>query len=120
VVTFAVALLAVSAESRVAGIVAPGVNWDDPLSYVVLTIMAGVPALLIGLIFHGRNWARWAFLVLCAVGRLLSPRSCLTFNGYSSGAAAGYCLERSVLLAAAVALCSRPARQWFGGGTDEC
>ncbi len=118
-VTLAVALLAVSGVSSVAGIVAPGVNLGNPLSYVVLGIMVGVPTLLIWLIFKGKNWARWVFLVLYAAGLLFSPLSFQRWRAYSHWAATFYCLEMLLLLASAVALCLRPARRWFRGGTDE-
>ncbi len=116
-VTFAAILLAVSLAIGFAIVVAAGVNWANPSSYVVLAVMAGVPALLIWLIFRGKNWARWLFLAQFALSLLLSPRCFGRLETYSGLYAISFCLLLVLELTAAVALCLPRTGQWFGGGT---
>ncbi len=117
-VTFAVILLAVSLAIGWAIIVAAGVNWANPMSYVVLAVMVGVPALLIWFIFQGKNWARWFFLAQLALSLLLSPCCFRRLETYSDLYVISFCLLLVLELAAAVALCLPRTRQWFGGGKN--
>jgi hypothetical protein len=116
-VTIAVVLLSVSAPIGVIK-VAVGAHLDNPLTYVVLAVILGVSALMIWLIFRGKNWARWVFIVLFALGLLLLPRSIQRLQTHSNFDVVVYCVQLLLQLVAAVALCLRPARQWFGGGTN--
>ncbi len=117
-VTLAVILLTVSLAIGFTIIVAAGVNWANPSSYVVLGVMIGVPALLIWLIFQGKNWARWFFLAQFALSLLLSPRCFRRFEAYSGLYVISFCLLLVLELAAAIAFCLPRTRRWFAGGTN--
>jgi RsiW-degrading membrane proteinase PrsW (M82 family) len=116
-VTIAVVLLSVTAATGIIKM-AVGAHLDNPLTYVVLAVILGVLSLMIWLIFRGKNWARWVFIVLFALGLVLSPRSIQRLQAHSTFDVVFYCIQMLLQLGAAVALCLRPARQWFGGGTN--
>src|SRR3954465_14045866 len=116
-VTFAVVLLSMSTVLAIIRM-AVGAHLDNPLTYAVLGVVLGVSALMIWLIFRGRNWARWVFIILFALGLLLSPRSIQKLQTHSSFDVFFYCVQLLLQLAAAVALCLRPSREWFGGNNN--
>jgi len=97
---------------------AVGAQLNNPLTYLVIAVILGVSALMIWLIFRGKNWARWVFIFLFALGLLLSPRSIQRLQTQSSFDVLVYCVQLLLQLVAVVALCLRPARQWFRGGTN--
>jgi hypothetical protein len=118
-VTFAVILLGISLAIWLAMVVSAGVNWAHPLSYVLLAVMAGAPALLFWLIFQGKNWARWLFLAQFAVCLLLSPPFFRRLETtYSNFYVFSFGLLLVLELAAAVAFCLPQTRRWFGRGTN--
>jgi hypothetical protein len=116
-VTVAVVLLSVSAALGIIN-VAVRTRLANPLNYVGIAVILGISALMIWLIFRGKNWARWVFLVVFALGLLLSPSSIQRLQTHSSVDVVVYCAQLLLQLAAAIALCLRPARLWFGGGTN--
>jgi hypothetical protein len=114
-VTVAVVLLCISV---VAGLIKAfgRAKLDNPFTYVLLAVIVGVQALIIWLIFRGKNWARWVFIVVFALGLLVSPWSIQRLLTHSRLDLVLYCIQLTLQLGAAVALCLGPARQWFGGG----
>jgi hypothetical protein len=114
-----VAVVMLSLSALIATIkIAVGAHLDKPLTYVVLAVILGIPALMIWLIYRGKNWARWVFIVMFALGLLFLPSSIQTLQTHSSFDLAIYCVQLLLQLVAAVALCLRPARLWFGGGAN--
>ena len=111
-VTFAVALLSVSTAIGIVK-VAASAHLDNPLTYIVLAGLLAVSALMIWLIFSGKNWGRWTFIVLFGVGLLLSPRSLHRLRSHSNFDVLFYLVQLVLQLAAAIALCLPPVTRWF-------
>lgn len=113
-VTFAVGLLSLSTAIAIIdmAVTAP---WNDPLpTCLMFAFIGGVAALFIWFIFQGKNWARWVFLVVFALGLLLSPLSVQRLQGHPAADVVIYWVQLILQLIAATALVLRPARQWFG------
>src|SRR3954471_7460068 len=91
-VTVAVVLLSVSLAIAIIKM-AVGARLDNPLTYVLLLIILGVSALMIRFISRGKNWARWVFIVLFALGLSLSPRSIQRLQNHSGFDVVFYCAQ---------------------------
>jgi len=96
--------------------IAIGAHWDNPLTYVVVALIASVPLLFVWFIFRGKNWARWIFLILFAIGLLLSLPSIR--QPHSTLNLAFFWTQSVLQLVAAIALILRPSNEWFRGHTN--
>jgi hypothetical protein len=115
-VTVAVVLLFIS--TAIGLIKAAGrAKWDNPFTYLVLAIIFGTSAFIIWLIFRGKNWARLVLIVVFALSLLALPWSIQRLQTRSTLDVVLYSIQLVLQSAAVVALCLRPAKQWFVGST---
>jgi hypothetical protein len=93
-VTVAITLLTISS---VLGSIKMGIgaHLDNPLTYVVLAVVLALMFLLIWLIYRGKNWARWMFMVVFVLGLLVSPRSLQRLIAHSTFGAVFFCFRCS-------------------------
>jgi hypothetical protein len=87
-------------------------RWKEPLPFAVAIIIgAGIQCLLYFLIFQGKNWARWFFVVLFTIG--LFP-SYLYLQKPLSHSTVIYFLTQTVLQAVAVIALILPwSNKWY-------
>ena len=90
-----------------------GAHWENPLTYVAIPVVLSVPLLFVWFIFRGKNWARWIFLVLFALGLLLSIRDIQ--QPHSTVTLAFFFAQSVVQLVAAIALILPASNKWFKG-----
>jgi hypothetical protein len=93
-------------------------HWSDPRAYVGFMLIVGVPLLFVWLIYQGKNWARWVFLVMFALGLLFSLRSFHLPKAHTTVTLVLFCIHSVLQLVAAIALLLRPSNDWFRGHTN--
>jgi hypothetical protein len=86
---------------------------DNPLTYVVLAAIASVPLLFAWLIFRGKNWARWVFVVLTVLNLLFIPSSIRRLHASSAFQVWFYCFQTLLQVIIAVLLCLPSSNEWF-------
>jgi len=93
-------------------------HWSNPLAYVSFTLIVGVPLLFLWFIYQGKNWARWVFLVVFALGLLSSLASFHLPKTHTTITLVLFCIHSVLQLVAAIALLLRPSNDWFRGHTN--
>jgi hypothetical protein len=121
VVTFAVILLFLGMTIRFVSIFsAAHVRIRSLAAYIVLAAVISLPYVVIWLIFLGKNWARWIFLVVLGMAVFSLPFvSVQRLMTLPADAIAVYAVQVLCLLTAAIALLSNSSVAFFCGGKND-
>jgi hypothetical protein len=111
-VTFAVILLTLGMTIRFTYVFSSA-HVEKPVTYVVLAVVIGVPYLVIWFIFLGKNWARWAFLVVFGMALCSLSASIQRLLAQTAWGIVVYSAQVLLGLIAAVALLSDSSANWF-------
>jgi hypothetical protein len=118
-VKIAAILLAVSFTVGIAKVGASAAHAGRTPNYLGLAIFLAVLLLLAWLIYRGKNWARWLFIVLIGAGALSLPNQYNRFAAASTLTLLFYILQWILQVTAATLLLLPASRSYFKRGKQK-
>ena len=118
IVIFAVILLTLGMTVRFIPVFA-GARVEKPTVYLIMAVVVGIPYFIIWLIFLGKNWARWVFLVVFGMALCSLATRFQELLSLPAKEVAAYIAQVLLFLVAAGALLSSTAVEWFRGKKND-